>query len=71
MYGITATVAAPRSAGDLSVTAAQQGEIMELVGLLVVFVLIALASASGLTVDSRDSADWKPTTDGTRAGNSY
>ena len=40
---------------------------MEL-GLLLFFVLIVLASAFGLTADSRDSADWKPTTDGVRAG---
>ena len=38
---------------------------------LAFFVLIALAAAFGLTTDSRDSADWKPTTDGTRAGRSY
>jgi hypothetical protein len=43
---------------------------MEIVGLLF-FVLVALASAFGLTVDSRDSADWKPTTDGFRAGRTY
>ena len=35
--------------------------------LLVFFVLIALASALGLTKDSRDSADWKPTVQGVRA----
>lgn len=34
---------------------------------LIFFVLIAIAAAVGLTVDSRDSADWKPTTDGVRA----
>ena len=34
---------------------------------LIFFVLIAIATAVGLTVDSRDSADWKPTTDGVRA----
>jgi hypothetical protein len=39
---------------------------MELAGLLF-FVLLALASAFGLTCDSRDSADWKPTFDGVRA----
>jgi len=43
---------------------------MLIVGLLF-FVLIALASAFGLTADSRDSADWKPTVDGTRAGRTY
>jgi hypothetical protein len=31
-------------------------------------VLVALASALGYVADSRDSADWKPTTHGTRAG---
>jgi hypothetical protein len=30
-------------------------------------VLLALASALGYVVDSRDSADWKPSIDGTRA----
>ncbi len=36
--------------------------------LLVTFlVAIALAAALGLVSDSRDSADWKPTANGTRA----
>lgn len=39
---------------------------MEL-ALFLFFVFIAVASAAGLTVDSRDGADWKPTVDGTRA----
>ena len=39
---------------------------MELV-LLLFFLLIAVASAAGLTVDSRDSADWAPTVEGLRA----
>ncbi|HEU4348964.1 MAG TPA: hypothetical protein VFR35_14395 [Actinoplanes sp.] len=30
-------------------------------------VLIALAAALGLVADSRDSADWKPTSNGVRA----
>ena len=34
---------------------------------LLFFVLLAVASAAGLTADSRDSADWKPTLDGWRA----
>lgn len=29
--------------------------------------LLVLASIAGLTADSRDSADWKPTNDGFRA----
>jgi hypothetical protein len=32
-------------------------------------VLIALASALGFVADSRDSADWKPSSHGTRAAN--
>jgi hypothetical protein len=39
---------------------------MEL-AVLLFFVLLAIVAAAGLTVDSRDSADWKPTVDGTRA----
>jgi hypothetical protein len=39
---------------------------MELL-LLLFFVLVAVASAAGLTADSRDSADWKPTVEGLRA----
>ena len=37
------------------------------IAVLVFFVLLAVAAAAGLTVDSRDSADWKPTLDGRRA----
>jgi len=39
---------------------------MEL-ALLVIIVLLGVASMLGWTVDSRDSADWKPTDDGQRA----
>lgn len=35
------------------------------------FLLLALAGALGLTADSRDSADWKDTVDGVRAGQRY
>jgi hypothetical protein len=48
-------------------TAGQRVNAMEIVVLLF-FVLLAAAAAAGLTVDSRDSADWKPTNDGVRAG---
>ncbi len=47
-------------------TAGQRLTVMDLV-LLLFFVLIAVASAAGLTVDSRDGADWKPTVEGLRA----
>jgi hypothetical protein len=36
------------------------------IAVLVFFLLLAVAAAAGLTVDSRDSADWKPTVDGWR-----
>ena len=39
---------------------------MELLLFLLFFVLLAVASAAGLTADSRDSADWKPTDGGRR-----
>ena len=35
-------------------------------GIAIFFVLIALASMLGLTADSHDSADWKPSRDGFR-----
>jgi hypothetical protein len=38
-----------------------------MIGLLLFFAVIALMGAFGVTADSRDSADWKPTDDGTRA----
>jgi hypothetical protein len=40
---------------------------MELVFFLTLFVLLAVASMLGLTADSRDSADWKPSLGGRRA----
>lgn len=43
---------------------------MELVFLAFV-VLLVVASAAGLTKDSRDSADWAPSFDGNRAVRSH
>ncbi len=40
---------------------------MELAVVIAFFLLIELASILGLVSDSRDSADWKPTTNGMRA----
>jgi hypothetical protein len=40
--------------------------VMEIVVVLF-FIVLAIAAAAGLTVDTRDSADWKPTVDGARA----
>ncbi|MEH1099253.1 hypothetical protein [Micromonospora sp. CPCC 205561] len=39
---------------------------MEILLFLFFFVLLAVASVAGLTADSRDSADWKPSDDGRR-----
>lgn len=39
---------------------------MEFLFILLFLVLLATASAAGLTVDSHDSADWKPSDDGRR-----
>jgi hypothetical protein len=37
------------------------------IAMAVFFLLITLASMAGVTADSRDSADWKPTEGGFRA----
>ena len=37
------------------------------IAILLFFLLLLVAAAAGLTADSRDSADWKPTMDGRRA----
>ncbi|MDG4768471.1 hypothetical protein O7632_30900 [Solwaraspora sp. WMMD406] len=39
---------------------------MELFVVVLFFVLLGVASAAGLTRDSRDSADWRPSRDGSR-----
>ncbi|MET8254110.1 hypothetical protein [Micromonospora sp. NPDC005197] len=39
---------------------------MEFLLLLLFLVLLVAASAAGLTADSHDSADWKPSEDGRR-----
>jgi hypothetical protein len=36
------------------------------IAVLLFFIAIAIASGTGLTFDSRDSGDWKPTADGVR-----
>jgi hypothetical protein len=37
------------------------------IAMAIFFVLLLIASIAGLTVDSRDSADWKPTDGGFRS----
>lgn len=39
---------------------------MEIILFLLFFSVLAVSSMLGLTADSRDSADWKPTDDGQR-----
>jgi hypothetical protein len=39
---------------------------MGILVVLAIFVFFALASALGLTADSRDSSDWRPTVNGFR-----
>ena len=36
------------------------------IAVLLFFIALAIASWAGLTFDSRDSGDWKPTADGVR-----
>ena len=44
---------------------------MEILFLLAIFVVLAIASAFGLTTDSHDSADWKPSAGGFRQPRTY
>lgn len=41
------------------------------IAILLFFVILAIASGAGLTLDSRDSGDWKPTADGVRSPDLY
>ena len=44
---------------------------MELILFVAFLAVLALASAAGLTADSHDSADWKPTRGGLREPQTY
>jgi hypothetical protein len=66
MSGISATFPNPGVGEDLPHHLSKGAEMI-----LAFFLLTALAGIFGWTTDSRDSADWKPTNDGTRAGRSY
>ena len=44
---------------------------MEILFVLLFFGVLALASLAGLTSDSHDSADWKPSAGGFRERQSY
>ncbi|MEW2431585.1 hypothetical protein AB0877_26530 [Micromonospora sp. NPDC047644] len=55
-----------RTGGETDSNHAKASAAMEFLFILLFLVLLAAASAAGLTVDSHDSADWKPSDDGRR-----
>ncbi|MEU8406955.1 hypothetical protein AB0C19_12195 [Micromonospora sp. NPDC048842] len=55
-----------RTGGETNSNHAKASAAMEFLFILLFLVLLAGASAAGLTVDSHDSADWKPSDDGRR-----
>ncbi|MCG5471942.1 hypothetical protein LADH09A_005977 [Micromonospora sp. LAH09] len=55
-----------RTGGETDSNYAKASAAMEFLVFLLFLVLLAAASAAGLTVDSHDSADWKPSDDGRR-----
>lgn len=59
--------ATPAHAHLVGDSAASAKGMTMMLGILLFFAVIALMGAFGWTADSRDSADWKPTTDGMRA----
>jgi hypothetical protein len=67
MYGITATVSRPGVGAGSSHQPFPPFEGSIKMALLVFLVLVALASWLGLTKDTRDSADWKESSQGARA----
>ena len=79
MYGITATVhrlpSGPcwcqKPGAHRLMTRRNKGVTVMEIAMLLFFIAIAIASVTGLTVDSRDSGDWKPTTDGVRTTNRW
>ncbi|PSK62041.1 hypothetical protein B0E53_06058 [Micromonospora sp. MH33] len=55
-----------RTGGENHINHAKASAAMTVLLLLLFLLLLVGASASGLTADTRDSADWKPTEDGRR-----
>ncbi|MER7420274.1 hypothetical protein ABT346_26410 [Micromonospora peucetia] len=55
-----------RTGGENNSNHAKVSAAVEILLFLLFFVILAVASAAGLTADSRDSADWKPSDDGRR-----
>ncbi|WP_146247311.1 hypothetical protein [Micromonospora arborensis] len=55
-----------RTGGETDSNHAKASAAMEFLFFLLFLVLLVAASAAGLTADSHDSADWKPSDDGRR-----
>jgi hypothetical protein len=53
-----------RTGGETDINHAKASAAMTVLLLLLLLLFLVVASAVGLTADSRDSADWKPTDDG-------
>ncbi|MEU8260971.1 hypothetical protein AB0C02_10170 [Micromonospora sp. NPDC048999] len=55
-----------RTGGETDTNHVKASAAMTTLLLLLFLLVLAVAGAVGLTVDTRDSADWKPTDDGRR-----
>ncbi|PWU48001.1 hypothetical protein DLE60_22575 [Micromonospora globispora] len=55
-----------RTGGETTHNHAKASAAMAVLLLLLLVLFLVVASALGLTADSRDSADWKPTDEGRR-----
>jgi hypothetical protein len=55
-----------RTGGETDINHVKASAAMTVLLLLLLLLSLVVASAAGLTADSRDSADWKPTDDGRR-----
>ncbi|MEV4809221.1 hypothetical protein [Micromonospora avicenniae] len=55
-----------RIGGETDINCVKVSAVMEFLFLVLFLVVLAAAGAAGVTADSRDSADWKPTDAGHR-----
>ncbi|MFD0783561.1 hypothetical protein ACFQZ8_06490 [Micromonospora azadirachtae] len=55
-----------RIGGETDINRVKVSAVMEFLFLVLFLVVLAAAAAAGMTADSRDSADWKPTDAGSR-----
>ncbi|MEV6368656.1 hypothetical protein [Micromonospora musae] len=56
-----------RIGGETNINHSKVGAVMEFLVLVLFLAVLAVAAATGVTADSRDSADWKPTDAGRRS----